>query len=75
MPSKKALEQAYDAGQAAQLIGAPNWGNPFDAHRQEERDEWFRGKTEPLADKWKPGGQDLFLDIDEKITLNDRAEA
>ena len=74
MPTKKALDKAFDAGQAAQMIGAPDWGNPFGADRPEERDEWVRGKSEPLADKWRPGGRNIYLDIEDKVALADKVE-
>ena len=75
MPTKKALDKAFDAGQAAQLIGAPDWGNPFGDDRPEERAEWFRGKKETLADKWQPGGRNIYQDIGDKVTLRDKVDA
>lgn len=57
--TKKVLEMAYDAGQAAQLHGVPDDACPFserDPDRAEERAAYFDGKNAELADKWKAGG-------------------
>lgn len=75
MATKKEIEKAFDAGQAAQLIGAPDWGNPFNDHRTEEREAWLAGKSAPLADKWRAGGRNIYQGIEDKVTLADKAEA
>lgn len=74
MPTKKDLGKAYDAGQAAQMVGAPDWANPFGNDRPEERQAWADGKAAPLAEKWLPGGRNIYADIQDKVTLADRTE-
>jgi hypothetical protein len=48
----KALEKAFDAGQAAQKGGYPAEGCPFE-EGSEEGDAWADGYTSPLAEKWQ----------------------
>lgn len=56
--TKRALEIAYDAGQAAQRDHLRDDVCPFP--EGEERDAWLRGYEEPLAEKWaNPLGSQL----------------
>ncbi len=70
--TKKERDKAYDAGQAAKLIGAPDWGCPF-PEGSEERDAYFEGKNAELADKWLPGGRNIYVGIEDKVALADKA--
>lgn len=51
MATKKALEKAYDAGQAAQARGLPDEASPFE-EGSDEHVAYMHGKSEELAEKW-----------------------
>lgn len=64
--TKKAMAKAFDAGQAAQVYGDPDDACPFVAG-SDEYDEYMRGKSEGLADKWLVrGGRRLMRVVNDQ---------